>query len=148
MAEGEAEASPPLPEPRRRSVQCLSPKGIHRMSYLEWGDPRNRDVLVCVHGLTRSARDFDDLARALCGQLRIVCPDVAGRGESDRLADPMLYAVPQYVADMVTLVARLDVEAVHWVGTSMGGLIGMALAAQAATPVRKLVLNEIGRAHV
>src|SRR5437879_7515709 len=83
-------------------------------------------------------------ARELCGQFRVVCPDVAGRGDSDRLADPMLYAVPQYVADMVTLIARLDVEAVHWVGTSMGGLIGMALAAQAATPVRKLVLNEAG----
>src|SRR3989475_9142880 len=114
----------------------------HRIAYLEWGDPRNRDVLVCVHGLTRSAQDFDSLARELCGQLRVVCPDVAGRGDSDRLADPMLYAVPQYVADMVTLIARLDVESVHWVGTSMGGLIGMALAAQAATPVRKLVLNE------
>ena len=131
-------------EPRRRSVQCASPKGLHRVAYLEWGDPRNRDVLVCVHGLTRSARDFDSFARELCGQFRVVCPDVAGRGDSDRLADPMLYAVPQYVADMVTLIARLDVEAVRWVGTSMGGLIGMALAAQAATPVRKLVLNEAG----
>ena len=131
-------------EPRRRSVQCASPKGLHRIAYLEWGDPRNRDVLVCVHGLTRSAQDFDSLARELCGQFRVVCPDVAGRGDSDRLADPMLYAVPQYVADMVTLIARLDVESVHWVGTSMGGLIGMALAAQAATPVRKLVLNEAG----
>src|SRR5256884_3162072 len=130
--------------PRRRSVQCASPKGLHRIAYLEWGDPRNRDVLVCVHGLTRSAQDFDNLARELCGQFRVVCPDVAGRGDSDRLADPMLYAVPQYVADMVTLIARLDVESVHWVGTSMGGLIGMALAAQAATPVRKLVLNEAG----
>src|SRR2546426_9592006 len=131
-------------EPRRRSVQCASPKGLHRIAYLEWGDPRNRDVLVCVHGLTRSAQDFDSFARELCGQFRVVCPDVAGRGDSDRLADPMLYAVPQYGADMVTLIARPDREAVHWVGTSMGGLIGMALAAQAATPVRKLVLNEAG----
>ena len=114
------------------------------MSYLEWGDPRNRDVLVCVHGLTRNGRDFDDLARALCGRFRVVCPDVAGRGDSDRLADPMLYGVPQYVADMVTLIARLDVEAVSWVGTSMGGLIGMALAAQPGTPVQRLVLNDAG----
>jgi pimeloyl-ACP methyl ester carboxylesterase len=131
-------------EPRRRSVQCASPKGLHRMSYLEWGDPRNRDVVVCVHGLTRNGRDFDDLARALCGRFRVVCPDVAGRGDSDRLADPMLYSVPQYVADMVTLIARLDVEAVAWVGTSMGGLIGMALAAQPASPVSRLVLNDAG----
>jgi pimeloyl-ACP methyl ester carboxylesterase len=114
------------------------------MAYLEWGDPRNRHVLLCVHGLTRSGRDFDELARVLCEQYRVVCPDVVGRGESDRLPDPMLYGMPQYVADMVTLIARLDVEAVDWVGTSMGGLIGMALAAQAATPVRKLVLNDAG----
>src|SRR5258707_793442 len=109
------------PEPRRRSVQCISPKGLHRIAYLEWGDARNRDVLVCVHGLTRCARDFDDLARALCGQFRVVCPDVAGRGDSDRLADPMLYGIPQYVPDMVALIARLDVETVSWLGTSMGG---------------------------
>jgi pimeloyl-ACP methyl ester carboxylesterase len=125
-------------------VQCASPRGLHRIAYLEWGDPRNRDVLVCVHGLTRSSRDFDELARALCGQFRVVCPDVAGRGDSDRLADPMLYAVPQYVGDMVTLIARLDVEVVSWVGTSLGGLIGMALAAQSHSPLARLVLNDAG----
>lgn len=130
--------------PRRRSVLCASARGLHRVAYLEWGDPRNRDVLVCVHGLTRSSRDFDELARVLCGQFRVVCPDVAGRGDSDRLADPGLYAVPQYVADMVTLIARLDVEAVNWVGTSLGGLIGMALAAQRHSPVARLVLNDAG----
>jgi pimeloyl-ACP methyl ester carboxylesterase len=133
-----------LPEPRRRSVLCASPKGLHRMAYLEWGDPRNRDVLVCVHGLTRTARDFDNLARELCSHYRVVCPDVAGRGDSERLADPMLYVVPQYVADMVTLIARLDVDAVDWVGTSLGGLIGMALAAQAGSPIRRMVLNDCG----
>jgi pimeloyl-ACP methyl ester carboxylesterase len=131
-------------EPRRRSVQCASPRGLHRMAYLEWGDARNRDVLVCVHGLTRTGRDFDEVARALCGRFRVVCPDVAGRGDSDPLPDAMLYGVPQYVADMVTLVARLDVEAVSWLGTSMGGLIGMALAAQAGSPVKRLVLNDAG----
>jgi pimeloyl-ACP methyl ester carboxylesterase len=131
-------------ELRRRSVQCASPKGLHRMAYVEWGDTRNRDVLICVHGLTRSGRDFDELSRALCGQFRVVCPDLAGRGDSDKLADPMLYAVPQYVADLVTLIARLDCEAVNWVGTSLGGLVGMALAAQAGSPVRKLVLNDAG----
>jgi pimeloyl-ACP methyl ester carboxylesterase len=137
-------------EPRRRSVQCASPAGLHRIAYREWGDARNRDVLVCVHGLTRSSRDFDELARALCAQFRVVCPDVAGRGESDRLADPKLYTWAQYVADMVTLIARLDVETVNWLGTSMGGLVGMALAALPGNPVRKLVLNDaapvIGRA--
>jgi pimeloyl-ACP methyl ester carboxylesterase len=130
--------------PRRRSVQCASPKGLHRMSYLEWGDARNRDVVVCVHGLTRNGRDFDDLARALCGRWRVVCPDVAGRGDSDRLADPLLYALPKYVGDMVTLIARLDVEAVNWVGTSMGGLIGLVVAAVRNSPVQRLVLNDVG----
>lgn len=131
-------------EPRRRSLLCASPAGLHRIAYREWGDPRNRDVLVCVHGLTRSGGDFDELARALCAQFRVVCPDVAGRGDSDRLADPKLYTWTQYVADMVTLIARLDVETVNWLGTSMGGFVGMALAAQAASPVRKLVLNDAG----
>ena len=131
-------------EPRRRSVLCASPAGLHRIAYGEWGDPRNRDVLVCVHGLTRSGRDFDELARALCAQFRIVCPDVAGRGDSDRLADAKLYTWTQYVADMVTLIARLDVETVYWLGTSMGGFVGMALAAQAASPLKKLVLNDAG----
>ena len=132
------------PEPRRRSVQCASAKGLHRIAYLEWGDPRNRDVLICVHGLTRTARDFDTLAAALCDHFRVVCPDLAGRGDSDRLADPRLYALPQYVADMVTLIARLDTDAVHWLGTSLGGLVGMALAAQPGNPVARLVLNDAG----
>jgi pimeloyl-ACP methyl ester carboxylesterase len=114
------------------------------MAYVEWGDPRNRDVLICVHGLTRSGRDFDELARALCGRFRVVCPDLAGRGDSDKLPDPLLYGVPQYVADMVTLIARLDCEAFDWLGTSLGGLVGMVLAAQQGNPMKKLVLNDAG----
>lgn len=130
--------------PRRRSVQCASPRGLHRMAYREWGDTRNRDVVVCVHGLTRTGRDFDALARELSSRWRVVCPDLAGRGDSDRLPDPMSYAVPQYVGDMVTLIARLDVETVSWIGTSLGGLIGMALGAQSGSPVKRLVLNDVG----
>ncbi len=125
-------------------MQCASAAGLHRIAYLEWGATDNPQVLVCAHGLTRCARDFDNLARALSDRYRVVCPDVAGRGDSDWLADPMLYGVPQYVADMVTLIARLDVEQVHWVGTSMGALIGMALAAQKSTPVSRLVVNDAG----
>jgi pimeloyl-ACP methyl ester carboxylesterase len=131
-------------EPKQRLVQCLSPGGLHRMAYLEWGDAANGNVLVCVHGLTRCARDFDNFARAMADRYRVVCPDVAGRGRSDWLADPMAYQIPQYVSDMVTLVARLDAEKVDWVGTSMGGLIGLALAAQPNAPIRKLVLNDAG----
>jgi pimeloyl-ACP methyl ester carboxylesterase len=129
-------------EPRRRSVLCASPAGLHRIAYREWGDARNRDVLICVHGLTRSSRDFDELARSLSTLYRVVCPDVAGRGDSDRLANAKHYTWAQYVADMVTLIARLDVEAVNWLGTSMGGMVGMALAAQPGNPIRKLVLND------
>jgi pimeloyl-ACP methyl ester carboxylesterase len=130
--------------PRFDSVQCLSPAGLHRMAYAEWGDARNPRVLVCVHGLTRLGRDFDRLARALADRYRVVCPDVVGRGRSDWLRQPAHYGVPQYVADMVTLIARLDVPSVHWVGTSMGGLIGMSLAGLADSPIARLVINDVG----
>ncbi len=132
------------PVPRMRRVQCASAAGLHRIAYTEWGDPANPRVLVCVHGLTRSGRDFDRLAAALSDAYRVVCPDVAGRGQSDWLADPRLYAIPQYVADMVTLIARLDVEAVDWFGTSMGGLIGLGLAGLPGSPVRRMIVNDVG----
>lgn len=127
-----------------RSVTCASSAGLHRMAYVEWGSGRSDEVVVCVHGLTRNGRDFDYLARALRSGYRVVCPDVVGRGRSDWLRDGALYGFPQYVADMVTLIARLDVERVHWVGTSMGGLIGMFLAGLDGHPIRSLVLNDVG----
>ena len=133
-----------MQEPRLRHVQCLSARGLHRMAYWEWGDPRNARLLLCVHGLSRQGRDFDALARAMSGEFRVVCPDVVGRGQSDWLADPTAYGVPTYVADMVSLIARLDTEAVHWVGTSMGGLIGMGLTSLPKSPIVRLVLNDIG----
>jgi pimeloyl-ACP methyl ester carboxylesterase len=133
-------------EPRERSVQCASPSGLHRMAYTEWGDPANPQVLVCVHGLSRNGRDFDDLARAMTDSHRVVCPDIVGRGRSDWLRDPSGYGVPQYVTDMMVLIARLDVETVQWLGTSMGGLIGMVLASLPGTPVSRLLLNDVGPA--
>ena len=133
-----------MSEMRQHTVQCLSPGGLHRMAYVEWGDPHNPRVLVCVHGLTRNARDFDVLAQSLAGHYRVVCPDVVGRGRSNWLRLKEHYQVHQYAADMVTLIARLNVDEVHWVGTSMGGMIGMALAAQAETPIARLVLNDVG----
>lgn len=131
---------------RIKSVQCLSPSGLHRMAYKEWGDPHNDQVLVCVHGLTRVSDDFDRLASVLASDYRIVCPDVVGRGRSDRLLSAQHYHVPQYMSDMVTLLARLDARTVHWVGTSMGGLVGMALASLPDSPIGKLVLNDVGPA--
>ena len=132
------------PQPRLKHVQCLGSQGLHRMAYWEWGDAANPRVLVCVHGLSRQGRDFDTLAASLCSEYRVVCPDVVGRGQSDWLADPMGYAIPAYVADMVTLLARLDAPTVHWVGTSMGGLIGLGLASLPNSPVQRLVLNDVG----
>ncbi len=129
-----------------RTVQCLSPTGLHALAYKEWGDPRNPNVLVCVHGVTRISDDFDLLARSLADTYRVICPDVVGRGRSGRLANPQHYQVPQYVSDMVTLLARADAETVDWFGTSMGGLIGVGLASLPGNPIRKLILNDIGPA--
>ena len=117
-----------MSQPRLDYVTCASPAGLHRMAYWEWGDPGNDRVLLCVHGLTRTGRDFDELAQRMAGEFRVVCPDVVGRGASDWLLNPSFYTVPQYVADMLTLLARLRPATLDWVGTSMGGLIGLGLA--------------------
>lgn len=126
------------------SVLCGGAMGLYRMAYREWGDPANPRVLVCVHGLTRNSLDFTHIANALANEYRVVAPDVVGRGESDFHPEPMAYNTLTYAADMVTLVARLKVSAVDWLGTSMGGLIGMLLASQTNTPIRRLILNDVG----
>jgi pimeloyl-ACP methyl ester carboxylesterase len=133
-----------MSQPRLKAVQCLSPAGLHTMAYKEWGDPHNPKVLMCVHGVTRVSDDFDILAQELCRDYRVVCPDVVGRGRSGWLRDPQHYHLPQYVSDMVTLLARLEAETVHWLGTSMGGLIGICLASLPDNPIRKLVINDVG----
>jgi pimeloyl-ACP methyl ester carboxylesterase len=125
------------------------------MAYWEWngtGDPDCPHVVLCVHGLSRQGRDFDTLARALVAQskrpLRVICPDVVGRGHSDWLKDPMGYQIPNYAADMLALLAQLEPTTLDWVGTSMGGLIGMVVAGQPglplSAPVRCLLLNDVG----
>ena len=137
-----------MPEAKIKSVQCFSMSGLHQMAYKEWGEEDNPKVLVCVHGVTRVSDDFDNLAQSLCKDYRVVCPDVVGRGRSGHLANPQLYRLPQYVSDMVTLLARVlangERQSVDWFGTSMGGLIGMGLASLPDSPVSKLVLNDIG----
>jgi pimeloyl-ACP methyl ester carboxylesterase len=128
-------------------VLCLSTKGFHRMHYTDWGDAANSRVVICVHGLTRNGRDFDALAQALQADFRVVCPDVAGRGRSDWLDAKEGYVYPQYAADMTALIARITAggeKAIYWVGTSMGGMLGMLFASQPKTPVGKLVLNDVG----
>ncbi|MGP1629903.1 MAG: alpha/beta fold hydrolase [Giesbergeria sp.] len=152
-------------EPRLNYVSCPGPRlapaqngelgADHRMAYWEWnatGNPHHPHVVVCVHGLSRQGRDFDTLARALAPYARVVCPDVVGRGESDWLADPMAYQLPQYAADMLAMLQQLHQQApIHdldWVGTSLGGLIGMVVCSlppqSLPVPVRRLVLNDVG----
>jgi pimeloyl-ACP methyl ester carboxylesterase len=129
---------------RIESVQCISPDGLHLMAYKEWGEPDNPNVVMCVHGVTRVSDDFDVLARELSSEYRVVCPDVVGRGRSGWLRNPQHYQVPQYVSDIVTLIARIKAENLTYLGTSMGGMIGMGLASFKNTPVQKLILNDIG----
>lgn len=142
--------------PTLNYVSCPDGAGSHRMAYWLWGQEDAGHVVVCVHGLSRQGRDFDTLARALVARspvpLRVACPDVVGRGRSDWLSDPMEYGVPLYAADMLQMLAQLHVLApirtLDWVGTSMGGLIGMALCGSPGVPlpvpVRRLVLNDVG----
>ncbi len=125
-------------------VTCADSDGSHRMAYHAWGNPANPKVLVCVHGLTRRGSDFKTLAEAMSKDYYVVCPDIVGRGDSDHLQNPMLYAVPQYVADMVSLIKQLDVTQVDWFGTSMGGLIGMVYASMPKSPIRRMLINDVG----
>ncbi len=131
-------------EPRLETVRYLAPSGFRRLALWDWGDPVNPEAVVCVHGLTRTGRDFDPLARTLSRRFRVVCPDMPGRGQSDWLAGPEEYAYPVYLQALACLLARLGVREVRWVGTSMGGLLGMMLAAEPGTPLCRLVLNDIG----
>ncbi|MDP2369577.1 alpha/beta fold hydrolase [Rhodoferax sp.] len=139
-----------MSDPKLNYVSCPDATGGHRMAYWQWGDAGAGHVVLCVHGLSRQGRDFDVLAQALCAQsatpLRVVCPDVAGRGSSDWLRDPMGYQLPSYAADMLALLAELKPDTLDWVGTSMGGLIGMVVCGQPGlpVPVRRLVLNDVG----
>ncbi|MBX9870507.1 MAG: alpha/beta hydrolase [Burkholderiaceae bacterium] len=139
-----------MSEPTLNYVSCPDAHGGHRMAYWQWGRSDASHVVLCVHGLSRQGRDFDTLARALLirggDALRVICPDVVGRGQSDWLRDPKGYQVPAYAADMGVLLQTLQPATLDWVGTSMGGLIGMALAGQPQLPfrIRKLVLNDVG----
>ncbi|MBI2754762.1 MAG: alpha/beta hydrolase [Betaproteobacteria bacterium] len=148
----------------RGSLLSLAPGGFHRVAYFDWGSPGSDHVVVCVHGLARNSRDFDFLARDLAQRCRVVCMDVAGRGESEWLADKGDYRFSTYLADAAALIARITTPVaapffgtfrgrrnarlgpgrIDWVGTSMGGLIGMLLAAKPNSPIRRLVLNDVG----
>lgn len=127
-----------------RSFQSLGPRGFHRVAYTEWGKVADAPVVLCVHGLTRNGRDFDELGAALSDRWRVFCPDIVGRGESARLSVREDYNYNVYARDMAAMIARTGADEVDWVGTSMGGIIGMMLAAVPGSPIRRLVLNDIG----
>ena len=147
-----------LPTPDLEYAICPHPEGHHRMAYWRWGHAQARHVVVMVHGLTRQGRDFDRLAQAVVAHsphsVQVICPDVVGRGRSDWLSTPAHYQIPQYAGDMLALLAQIQaqlgadspMQSLDWVGTSMGGLIGMVLAGQPGlplpVPIRRLVLND------
>jgi pimeloyl-ACP methyl ester carboxylesterase len=145
-----------MSDPKLNYVSCPDPAGSHRMAFWQWGDESAPHAVVCVHGLSRQGRDFDTLAQALVARspqpLRVACPDVVGRGRSDWLADPMGYSIPTYVGDMLQMLQALHASApiatLDWVGTSMGGLIGMGIAGTPGlplpAPLHRLVLNDVG----
>ena len=142
----QAQNSPPAVQHQGDTffVRCTNGDGSHRMAYHAWGNPSNPKVLLCVHGLTRRGSDFNTLAQAMSKDYYVVCPDVVGRGDSDRLHNPMMYAVPQYVADIASLVKQLGVTQLDWFGTSMGGLIGMVFASMPNSPIRRMLINDVG----
>lgn len=149
-------------KPRLCRFQSLGPHGFHQIAYTEWGDPHNDRIVVCVHGFNRNSRDFDALATTLADRFRIVCLDVVGRGSSDWLRHEGDYGFPLYLSDAAALLARITAplpstrlrrvlhgsprakRRVDWIGTSMGGLIGLFLAAKPRSPIRRLVLNDVG----
>lgn len=132
------------PAMREHQLSCHGPHGPHKMAYVEWGAADNPEVLICVHGLTRNGRDFDALAEAMLDRYRVICPDIAGRGRSNWLTHPQDYGFPLYAADMRALMAHIGAETVDWVGTSMGGLIGMLIASETPQTIRRMVLNDVG----
>jgi pimeloyl-ACP methyl ester carboxylesterase len=130
--------------PRTLVLQSLSPHGFHRVTYYEWGDPANSRVVICVHGLSRNGRDFDVLGEALAPTHRVLAVDIPGRGASQWLPNPNDYVFTTYLTTLTALIARSGAERVAWVGTSMGALLGMVMAAQPNTPVERLVINDAG----
>ena len=129
-------------EPRDASVRSIGRHGYHRIAYRDWGDPA-APVVFCVHGLSRNSHDFDPLARVLAANRRVICPDIVGRGRSDWLVDPSDYHLIQYNLDMTVLAARVGAESFDWIGTSLGGLMGIVLAGVPNSPIRRLVINDI-----
>ncbi|HEU0117602.1 MAG TPA: alpha/beta hydrolase [Alphaproteobacteria bacterium] len=129
---------------QQKTFQGFGHPGFHTVAYTEWGSDTSQPPIMCVHGLTRNGRDFDWLAEKLQATRRVFCPDMPGRGKSDDLTDPAFYSYPQYANDMAILMAKTDSKQVDWVGTSMGGLLGMLVASLPNNSIRRLVMNDVG----
>lgn len=129
--------------PRSGTALCMNSKGFHNIAYLDWGDIKSKETVFCIHGLTRNSRDFDAIAHDLSDKRRVICPDTAGRGMSDWLPNHEDYQIPQYNHDIAVLAAKLGCEQFDIIGTSLGGMMGMILAAMPNSPVRRLVVNDI-----
>ena len=134
---------------REHSYSGLGPNGFHRLHYYEWGDADNPRVVLCVHGLTRNGRDFDALAHALADVENIDTDKVIIRCSGvlltlSRAGDKVHYGYAQYCADMNALIARSGAGTVDWVGTSMGGIIGMLMASHNGAPIERMVINDVG----
>lgn len=137
-------------------VSSITTRGFHRIAYSDWGradasanglanrPTASSNVVFCLHGLTRNRHDFDTLAGTLAQSRRVVCPDLAGRGKSEWLKDSVNYNLLQYNLDFTVLAARIGAPEYDVVGTSLGGLMGMSMAGIANSPIRKLVINDIG----
>jgi pimeloyl-ACP methyl ester carboxylesterase len=135
-------AKEPTMPVRSAELRYVLNGAFYRMAWVEWGDAA-APVVLCVHGLTSSGRDFDPLAEALAADFRVICPDLPGRGRSEWLPDPALYQPFSYVQALSHLLAVIG-RPVCWVGTSLGGICGMLIAAASGQPITRLVLNDVG----
>lgn len=154
-----------VPDLHRLSLPASETREAHDLAYAIWGLGSDKPTLVCVHGLTRNGRDFDFLAQAMCGGIseqgeahsggersdggvpphyQVLCPDMPGRGKSDWLKNTQHYTQDTYLADTLALLEHHGISQVDWVGTSMGGILGMRIAAERPGIIRKLVLNDLG----
>ena len=129
---------------QHHTLPILLGQQLVQSHFLEWGEPENPDVVLCVHGLTRNCRDFDELAQSLSEHYRVICLDVVGRGQSSWLKEPDMYSYPIYLQQIEAVISHLQIKQMHWIGTSMGGILGMLFASKPLSPIRRLVLSDVG----
>jgi len=130
--------------PNFGSFPFTDENGTVWLAFVDWGVRKRGRVVVCAHGITRQGRDFDALARSLSADFQTIQIDVAGRGRSGWLPDKTAYTFETYLRHVHGLMDYRGISAMDWVGTSMGGIMGLLLAAEEDTPIKRLVLNDVG----